>query len=61
MNRTQIKDNFLFNPFCHLFPYLLDPLSHGQCDQENTKKSVQKLNKINKSFNSRSIHQKEES
>ena len=51
MNLSGIKDISLFHTFCHLFQPLFEPLSHGQCDQKEAGKSVQKLKKSNKPFN----------
>lgn len=51
MKLSRIKDIFLSHIFCHLFQILFEPLSHGQCDQKESEKSVQKLTKSNKSFN----------
>jgi len=51
MNLSRIKDIFPFLPFWHLSPHLLASLSHGQCGQEDGKKSAQKLKKSNNTFN----------
>ncbi|MCB1106563.1 MAG: hypothetical protein KDK76_00535 [Chlamydiia bacterium] len=47
MNLSRIKDAFLFHPFWHLFPLHFEPLSFGQCDQSEKKKSAQKFKKSN--------------
>ena len=51
MNLSSIKDIFPFHAFWHLFPFHFALLSHGQCGQNEKKKSAQKSKKSNKSFN----------
>lgn len=52
MTLCRIEDIFLFPSFWNLFPFHFNPLSHRQCDQNEKKKSAQKLMKLNKSLNS---------
>ncbi len=51
MSLSLNKANFLFHTFWHLFSFHFEPLSYGQCDQNEKRKSAQKLKKLTKSFN----------
>lgn len=52
MNQSRIKEILVFHTFCHLFLPFFEPLSHGQCDQKEVGKSIQKMKKSNMHFDS---------